>query len=160
MTKHRKRLDNPGQQSLFDLIRDHNENQTPAPGSMDIDKAFREAISLDLKECPHQSRYHVAARMSELVGQDITKSMLDSWTAESKEQHRFPAIFLPAFCEATGGSRTLKMLGTVSRRYVMDGPDALRADIRRDDEMIQDIRKRKQKKQAVLSAMESENGNR
>jgi len=110
---------------------------------------------LDLKECLHLSRYHVAAIMSELAGQDITKSMLDSWTAESKEQHRFPAIFVPAFCQATGGSRILKMLGNVSRRYVMDGPDALRADIRRDEELIREIQKRKAKKTVLLNAMEN-----
>jgi hypothetical protein len=39
------------------------------------------------------SRYQVAAKMSELLDVDITKTMLDSWTAESKEQHRFPALF-------------------------------------------------------------------
>ncbi len=155
MANLKKRFSNKNQSTIFELIQEHNANSNPEPGSMDIDRAFREAVSLDLKECP-LSRYQVVAVMSELIGQDITKAMLDSWTADSKEQHRFPAIFLPAFCEATGGSRTLRLLGNVSKRYVMDGPDALRADIRRDEELIREIRKRKQKKQVVLSAMEGE----
>jgi hypothetical protein len=134
MAKIKKRIDIQ-QISLFEVIQESALKNDPTPGSMDIDKAFREAVSLDLKECP-LSRYQVAAIMSELTSQDITKSMLDSWTAESKEQHRFPAIFVPAFCQATGGSRTLRMLGVVSKRYVMEGPEALRASIRRLDEEI------------------------
>jgi hypothetical protein len=67
------------QPTLFDLIREMEERkpQGSTVGSLDIDRAFREAVSQDLKECP-LSRYQVAARMSELVGQDITKTMLDS----------------------------------------------------------------------------------
>jgi len=141
------------QLSIFEAIQENSASSDPAPGSYDIDKSFREAISSALKAC-RPNRYQVAARMSELVGQDITKTMLDSWTAESKEQHRFPAIFLPAFCEATGQTYPLAMLGQSARVFVMQGPDALRADIRRDEETIRVIRRRIKKKTAVLSVME------
>jgi len=154
MPKQRKRID-INQLSIFDAIREIAVvPSSPSPGSYDIDKAFREEISRALKACP-SSRYQVAARMSELVGQDITKTMLDSWTAESKEQHRFPAIFLPAYCEATGQTGPLVMLGQSAKVFVMAGPDALRADIRRDEEAIHEIQKRRMKKTALLEAMES-----
>ena len=125
MTKQGKRID-INQLSIFEIIQESAASAAPRTGSYDIDKAFREAVSRALKACPF-SRYQVAAAMSELVGQDITKTMLDSWTAESKEQHRFPAIFLPAFCEATGQAEPLEMLGQSARLFVMAGPDALRA---------------------------------
>ena len=44
-----------------------------------------------------RSRYDLAARMSELTGEEITKAMIDSWTAESKDRHRFPLEYTPAF---------------------------------------------------------------
>jgi len=69
--------------------------------------------------------------MSELVGQDITKTMLDSWTAESKGMHRFPAVYLPAFCEAVGSTEPIRMLGQVLCAFVLPGPAALLAEIRR-----------------------------
>ena len=40
--------------------------------------------------------------MSDLVGREVSKTMLDAYTSESKEGHRLPAELLPAFCEATG----------------------------------------------------------
>ncbi|MFA5261640.1 MAG: hypothetical protein WC450_10465 [Candidatus Omnitrophota bacterium] len=153
MTKQHKRID-INQLSIFEIIQEITASSAPVPGSYDIDKSFREAISRALKACP-LSRYQVAGRMSELVGQDITKSMLDSWTAESKEQHRFPAIYLPSFCEATGQTEILTMLGQSAKVFVMAGPDALRAEIRRDEEMIRDIQKRKAKKTVLLNTMEN-----
>jgi hypothetical protein len=46
------------------------------------------------------------------------------------------------------------MLGQSAKVFVMAGPDALRADIRRDEEMIREIQKRKTKKTVLLKAME------
>src|SRR3972149_3251919 len=93
------------QMSLFELLQSAQAGEGVKPaGSFDIDRQFREAISAALKACPW-SRYQVAARMSELAGQEITASMIYSWTAESKEHHRFPAVFLSAFWEATGRDR-------------------------------------------------------
>ncbi len=136
MTKKRNKLDN-NQLSLFELIKSYTEESPAArpAGCFNIDRLFREAVSDSLRKCP-LSRYQVAARMSELLDVDITKTMLDSWTAESKEQHRFPALFLPAFCEAVGTAEPLKMLGSLVGLFIMPGPEALRAEIRRIDEEI------------------------
>ncbi|MDX9820645.1 MAG: hypothetical protein RBT20_01825 [Syntrophales bacterium] len=152
MTK-RKQIIDTSQSSLFDLIQEQNSAPSPHPGSMDIDKAFREGISAALKACP-LSRYQVAARMSELVGQDVTKTMIDSWTAESKEQHRFPAVFLPAFCEVVGCSEPLKMLGRLVGVFVLPGPEVLRAEIRRIEEEI--LRKQGEKKKRLMFLKEME----
>lgn len=154
MAKSKKILDN--QSSIFDLLatsmtKDAAESK-PA-GSMDIDSRMREMISKELRGC-QLSRYQVAARMSELVGQDITKTMLDSWTAESKEQHRFPAIFLPAFCEAVGSTRIIQDLGRIVGAFVLPGPEALRAEIQRIEEDISEAQKEKRKRQLFLREME------
>lgn len=154
MTKLKKCLDT-SQLSLFDIVRNlQEENPTPKPaGSLNTDRQFREAISAALKRCP-LSRWQVAARMSEMTDTDITKTMLDSWTAESKEQHRFPAVFLPAFCDAVGCTDPLKLLGSLIGVFVLPGPEALRAEIRRIEEDIERKQLDKRKRMVFLKEME------
>lgn len=65
------------------------------PGSLDISSQIRSLLSEQIKLSP-LSRYQIAAKMSELVGHEITKHQLDSWTAESREGWRFPLEYLPA----------------------------------------------------------------
>jgi len=154
MAKLKQTLDHK-QASLFDFLKNYQqESQTQRPaGSLNIDRKFRDAISEALKRCP-LSRYQVVARMSELTETDITKTMLDSWTAESKEGHRFPAIFLPAFCEAVGCSDPLKLLGKLVGVFVMPGPEALRAEIQRIEEEINMKQNEKRKRLIFLKEME------
>ncbi|HPN08364.1 MAG TPA: hypothetical protein PLU95_03600 [Syntrophales bacterium] len=155
MANTKKRIDT-SQLSLFDTLKSYQSQPEKKPaGSFDIDRTFREAISEALKRCP-RSRWEVAGRMSELTGQEITKSMLDSYTAESKEQHRFPAIFLPAFCEAVGCSEPLKLLGRLVGVFVLPGPEALRAEIQRIEEEIAKKSAEKRKRMMFLKEMEAE----
>ena len=145
------------QTSFFDILQ-NLQVAAAAPavaGSFDIDRQFRAAISEALKRCP-LSRWQVAARMSELIGQEITKSMLDSWTAESKEGHRFPAIFLPAFCEAAGCSEPLKLMGRLVGVFILPGPEALRAEIQRIEEEINRNQAEKRKRQMFLKEIEGQ----
>ncbi|MGD0020790.1 MAG: hypothetical protein ABSC54_00660 [Smithellaceae bacterium] len=154
MAKLKPRIDSK-QTSLFDILKAYQEeNQSPHPaGSFDIDSQFRAAISEALKHCP-LSRWQVAGRMSELTGCEITKAMLDSWTAESKEGHRFPAIFLPAFCEAAGCSEPMKMMGRLVGVFILPGPEALRAEIQRISEEINRKQAEKRKREIFLKEME------
>ena len=157
MAKSKKRIDNPNQLTIFDVIQNiqEKESKSKPAGSFDIDRQFRAAISDALKEC-RLSRYQVAARMSELVGYEITKTMLDSWTATSKDNHRFPVIFLPAFCEATGQTEPLKMLGRPVGVFILPGPEALRAEIQRLEEEI--AGKKYEKKKRLIFLKEIEGG--
>jgi len=79
------------------------------PGSMNIDIRLREEISKALRRC-RLSRWQVVAQMSELLGSDVTKAALDSMTAESKEGHRFPLIWLAPFCKVTGTTRPIELV--------------------------------------------------
>jgi len=156
MAKGRKRIDrDPAQLSLFEAVIEAIERDQVAPltGAFNIDHQFRSAISEALKKSP-KSRYHVAAEMSELVGVDITKTMLDSWTAERKEGHRFPAIFLPAFCKAAGSTEPLKLLAKSAGSFVLPGPEALRSEINRIEEEIENLKKERSKRRAFLGEME------
>jgi hypothetical protein len=155
MAKLKRKIDTT-QTSLFDILKNYQEENMAArpAGSFDIDRQFRELVSLALKNCP-LSRWQVAARMSELTGSDITKAMLDSWTAESKETHRFPAIYLPAFCEAVGCSEPLRMLGKMVGVFVLPGPEALRAEIQRIEEEINRKQTEKRKRLVFLKEMEA-----
>jgi hypothetical protein len=127
MAKLKKKID-PGQLSLFDILANLQSKSTPPsgcrPASFNIDIQFREEISLGLKKSSF-SRYQVAARMSELLGVEVSKAQLDSWTAESKENHRFPAAYLPAYCEATGDKEVLRIMAELLGCYVIESRDAL-----------------------------------
>lgn len=82
----------------------------PRPAALaGLDQALRQALSRQLKDSP-QSRYEVAARMSELLGDEISKNMLDAYTAESRETHQISAVRLVALVLATDGHELLDLL--------------------------------------------------
>lgn len=119
-----KRSVDDGAQLELDALLDRMRagTQTAAePGTLNLDVRLRHALSEELRRLP-LSRYQVAARMAELTGCDVTKSQLDSWTAESKDDHRFPAAFLPAFCLAVGSWGVLKLLAEAGGKRVFTDP--------------------------------------
>ena len=72
-----------------------------------INQAIREARQAG------NGRERLVDRMNLALGADlITKRQLDSWTANSKEQHRFPLEYLAAFCWATGSDAPLRVLAS------------------------------------------------
>ncbi len=80
--------------------------------------------------------------MSELVGTEITKSQIDSWTAESKEYHRFPAEYLPAFCQVTGSREPLRIIAELIQCHLLESNDALLAELGRIDQAKRDLARR------------------
>lgn len=76
----------------------------PQPASLDHAIELRHLLSDALKKTM-KTRFEVAARMSELTGHEISKAMLDAWSAESRESWRFPLEYATAFeiaCETYG----------------------------------------------------------
>lgn len=92
--------------------------------------------------------------MSHLVGQEISKYMLDAWTAESKDGHRMPAEFLPAFCLVTEDRRPLGLLAENAGLFALPGPDALRSEIRKLEEEERRIKQERRKREMFLKEME------
>lgn len=108
---------------LFDVP----EAPAPVGGSLDYTKELNHVLT-DAISASGQSRYVIAGRMSELTGQDITKSMLDSWTADSKLEWRFPFEFAAAFEAACGSTCLQELLGRKRGSRILVGKDALLAE--------------------------------
>ncbi|ACL05268.1 hypothetical protein Dalk_3580 [Desulfatibacillum aliphaticivorans] len=157
MPKKKKRADHDGptQMNLFDAV-DAIQKQVkaveapPTEGTANVRDQLRIALSYALKKCP-LSRPQVAGEMSHLLGDsEVTKFMLDTWTAESKEGHRIPAEFLPAFCQVTGCREPLRILAEASGWFAMPGQDALRSQMQRLDEEARKIKEKKRELSVLL----------
>ena len=160
MSMTKKRLDDKKQLTVFEYLARVKEGEAVAPakaGSLHIDVELRELVSAVLKKC-QGSRYQVVANMSELAGEEITKAMLDSWTAESKENHRFPLKFVPAFCSATGNHEVLTFLCRKVGLFVLPSEEALRAEIQHIDEDIKEKQGERRKRAAFLKEASDRRG--
>lgn len=102
----------------------------PLPGALDFCKQLRALISAVLKECP-LDRHEVAAIMSRLTGQNITKHQLDAWTAESREGWRFPLEYLPALEEACKTHAITAWIVSIRGGKLLIGAEALEAELGR-----------------------------
>lgn len=155
-----KKIDvpSPNQLSIFDLIRQVSEIQKPthgtgAEGSLDLDAQIREAISATLKNSIHD-RYGIAAKMSRLMAKEITKSMLDSWSAESKETNRFPLSCLNPLITATDDKSILRLLCEKAGGYFIESEDALRLELGKLEEQEKEI---KDKRKAITEFLHTNN---
>ena len=161
MTKHKKNSSLENQPSLFDIVLEVEKRNGGIPnGSLDIDQELRCCLSEDLKHAKDGngrtiSRYEVAAKMSELVGREITATMLNNWTAEAHEKHNFPSKWLPAFVQSTGGqrrafeclSRHFECLSRHSGLFALPTKEALLSEIKQIEE---EIRERQQDRRQRL----------
>lgn len=158
MAKGRQKID-PNQLNLFDdfieRIRECSDSASskPAEGSLNMRDLLRRALCEDIKHSP-LSRWEIAGRMSHLVGAEISKYTIDAWTAESKEGHRMPAEYVPAWCKALDSRRVLRVISDTAGTFVMDPPDVLRAQNQRDSEKIRKIRSSIRKREIFLKEME------
>jgi hypothetical protein len=144
------------QPSLFDLvIEDRRGTNDLVPGSFNLSFRLRNELSEGLKQSM-LSRYEVAAKMSELLAVEITKSQLDSWTAESKEYHRFPAEYLPAFCAVTGYKEPLQIMARLVQCYLIESEEALLAELGRIDQVKRDLTKREKAVREYLTRVKLE----
>lgn len=114
--------------------------RAPIPGALAVGNALRHLLSDLLKDSP-LSRFEIAARMSELTGQEITKHQLDSWTAESREGWRFPLEYLPALEVALQTHAITAWLADLRGARLSVGREALEAQLgkvtRMRDELAQ-----------------------
>jgi hypothetical protein len=156
MAKKPKGLDtDPRQLSLLDLLQQAQtlREEKPVESSLCVQPLLSHAMSHAIRKC-NLSRWEIAGRMSTLVGQEITKAMLDSWTAESKESHRPPAEFIPAFCAATGSREPLQILTDAAGLFCLPGPEALRAEIQKLREQERKVGSERRKRELFLKEME------
>lgn len=150
-----KIAESPRRLSLFDLLSQEVQDRQgrPGAGSANIREELKAALLQALKGALPKSRWQVAGDMSHLLGHEISKYQIDSWVAESKEGHRIPVEYLGAFCLATGSHAPLYILNDMCKLFTIQGPDALRAEIRCDEEEIKAIQAARRKKEALLSVL-------
>lgn len=129
------------QLSIFDIVQERRQmtsDDKPKTGSFNIKDKLSQMLSDGLKEF-EGSRYEAAAKMSELCNQEITKTMLDSWTAESKTNHRFPAEYMPAFCFVTGYKEPLIEMARMIDCHLLESEDALLAELGKIEETKREL---------------------
>lgn len=145
----------PRQLSLLDLLQRSSELRETPPdeGSHNVQPRLSHSMAKAIRACG-LGRFEIAGRMSHLLGWEVTKAMLDSWTAESKEQHRPPAEVLPAFCVATASREPLQILTDAAGLFCLPGPDALRAEVQKLREDEQRITRERRKRELFLKEME------
>ncbi|SOD42292.1 hypothetical protein SAMN06298226_2630 [Nitrosovibrio sp. Nv4] len=92
-------------------------------------------------------RYEVSATMSRLLGRDISKHMLDAYTAESREDHIPPLDTAIAFDMATSDISLLNLYASKLGARVSVGKDALNAELGKlenmRDEVVKQIKRLK-----------------
>ncbi len=119
---------------LFDIPK------APAPfgGSLDYASELSNVLAEALKKTP-RSRYEIAARMSELIGHEITKACLDAWTAESKTAWRFPFEYAAAFESACETTCLQELLARKRGTRILVGEESLLAELGRINQMRADL---------------------
>lgn len=90
---------------LFDTAR-----PSTAPGSLaGLKTQVAHIISADIRECG-MDRFEIAGKMSALLGEEVSKTMLDAYSAESRDDQNIPAYRLLAFILATESFASLDQL--------------------------------------------------
>jgi hypothetical protein len=126
----------------------------PAPataaGSLACRAEIAHAMSNALKGL---DRYDVAASMSRLLGRDISKFMLDAYTAESREDHIPPLDTAIAFDIATD-THTLANLfaGKIGARLLV-GKEALHAELGKLERLIDEAQKERKRLKTLMGEL-------
>ncbi len=138
------------QRSLLDIVEEQEMIQ-----NFDIATAVRRTVSEAIRESG-LSRYDIASRMSEYLGRELTKAQLDSFSAESKDGHRFPLEYVPAFCHATRNYDLVRLAAGALRIQVFDPEDAAEAQILMEElelarrtRVLAEMKKRLEKRRRV-----------
>jgi hypothetical protein len=77
--------------------------------SRNQDSEVRSALSDAIKSCP-KKRAQIAEEMALALGLRVTEPMLNAFTSDSHEGHRFPLAWTASFCHVTGDTRLLSLI--------------------------------------------------
>jgi hypothetical protein len=77
------------------------------------------SVAVALKEC-EPPREEIAARMSEFLGEDVSKAMLDAYCSQAREDHNISAVRLFALAHATKDFRLLSIGPDLFGRSVVE----------------------------------------
>ncbi|WP_142850742.1 hypothetical protein [Telmatospirillum sp. J64-1] len=125
MKKGRRRAEDPRQMAFLDLLGQKEDlievpvQPEPEPGALDYDQRLRALLNKAIRACPFD-RDQIASLVSGLVGREVTKAQIDSWTGATRP-NRFPAELVPAFCQALGNTILLAGLAEASGCRLIEG---------------------------------------
>ncbi len=130
-----------------------------AVGSLDIALRLRDTLAEVLHEATdpqtgkRMDRFAVAAALSRLSGRDVSKHMLDRYTAPSADDWRFPAELIPALVKATGDRRLLQLLAEHCEARVVVGAEVWEAELGRIDNLEKELAERKAHARKMAKAL-------
>lgn len=80
------------------------ESPRDLENALDFNARIGQAMSRALRECAEMGidRYEVALRMSQILGTDVSKGMIDAYTSQARESHTVSLARFKAFVRATG----------------------------------------------------------
>lgn len=110
----------------LDLFDDMPPAPVSTPGGLSCRAEIASVMSDALK---NHDRFDVAAKMSKLLGREISKHMLDAYTAESREDHIPPLDTAIAFDLAVGSSALAELSARKVGAKLVFGKEALDAKL-------------------------------
>jgi hypothetical protein len=117
-----------------------------------MSSAVRQGISEAIRRSG-MKRWEIAGRMSELAGAEITESMLNAWSAESREDRRFPAEYLAVFCYVTGDRELLRQMAQRIHCWLLESEEAVMAELGRINWQRQQLSARERQVKQYLAEM-------
>lgn len=148
MAKRKTKIDKAkeNQLNLFEMIEEINPKKFAKEDYQKETKPLglriKDAISEAIKNCGLK-RYEIAGRMSEYLGMEITESMLNAYTAESKEGYRMPAEYFPIFCKITKDYTMLDILVSASGGRMVKSDEIYLLELGRLSQAEKAIQKKK-----------------
>jgi hypothetical protein len=119
----------------------------PMPGSLNDESIVRGVLTQAIRNSA-KSREQIAEEMSTLCGDLITVRMLNSYTSEAAEQHRWPAQYTRAFCQVIGNWELLRCIAERQSLHLITDDEAQLLELGR--QFL--IRKRADEQIALLEA--------
>lgn len=126
LDKHGSAFCSDPQIDLFGLLTQPAVIDAPNAPALDLGPELIGALNQSIREARqlhNWSRDNIVDRMALCLGQKVTKRQLDSWTAASREEHRFPLEFLAAFCWATNSTHALAVVARAIGFDLVDARD-------------------------------------
>lgn len=95
-------------------------------------------------------RFKIAAEMSRLTGREVSKYMLDAWTAESRDAYNIPFYLVPAAEAACQSHAMSSWLADKRGARLSIGREALNAEYGKLKAMHDNVKKRMQVMEKML----------
>ena len=85
-----------------------------------LDQRLCKAMALALKECKRGDRGWIANRMSDFLGERVSKAMLDAYVSPAREAHKISVTRFAALIHVTQDRRLLELLADMMGWCVVD----------------------------------------